>query len=224
MIESLIQNESGGNWQARNNEIGAGGQAGHFGRMQFGRARLQDAMRAGVLPPGTTPEQFMASPQLQLAVEAWHFADIDRQAQRLGLTRFIGQEIGGVLVTPDAIRSMAHLGGIGGAARFLETGGRYNPSDSFGTSLRDYGQRHGGSRRNQSGGQAYGGQDSMPGNAMAQMGQAPVNMLAIMPPAEPELPQIRSTALNAADFAQPVQPNALAQYGFLPGQSPYLIG
>ena len=39
---------------------------------------------------------------------------------------------------------MAHLGGIGGAAQFLQSGGQYNPADSNGTSLRDYGLRHGG--------------------------------------------------------------------------------
>ena len=144
MIPSLIQSESGGNWQAQNNVTGAGGLPGHFGRLQFGQARLQDAMNAGVIPPGTTPEQFMANPQMQMAVEQWHFADIDRRAQDMGLTNYIGQEVGGVPITQDAIRAMAHLGGIGGAARFLESGGQYNPSDAFGTSLLDYAMQHGG--------------------------------------------------------------------------------
>ena len=143
---SLIESESGGNWNALNNEMGAGGVAGHGGRLQFGNARLQDAARAGVIPP-MTPQQFaQAAPEVQQAVERWHFADIDNQAAKMGLTRYIGQEVGGVPVTQDAIRSMAHLGGIGGAAKFLSSGGRYNPSDSFGTSLSDYGVRHGGGR------------------------------------------------------------------------------
>lgn len=142
--QSLIANESGGRWDAQNNAMGSGGQAGHFGRLQFGKARLEDAMRAGAIPQGTTPEQFMANPQLQQAAERWHFSDIDRQAESRGLNRYLGQNVGGVTVTPDAIRSMAHLGGIGGAERFLESGGQYNPADANGTSLRDYGTRHGG--------------------------------------------------------------------------------
>lgn len=141
---SLIQTESGGNWSARNNEVGAGGKAGHFGRLQFGQARLQDAMNAGVIPAGTTPEAFMADPEMQRRAERWHFADIDRQAARRGLTKYVGQTVSGIPITQDAIRAMAHLGGIGGAQKFLTSGGTHNPADSFGTSLADYAKRHGG--------------------------------------------------------------------------------
>ncbi len=65
ILGSLARTESGGSFQASNQEVGAGGMRGHFGRLQFGRARLQDAERAGVLPSGTTPEMFMANPALQ---------------------------------------------------------------------------------------------------------------------------------------------------------------
>lgn len=140
---SLVQNESGGDWAAQNDATGAGGQKGHFGRLQFGKARLQDAMNAGVIPQGMTPEQFMASPQTQLAVENWHFADIDKNASDAGLDQYYGQTIGGVVITPESIRAMAHLGGFGGAQKFIETGGQYNPADENGTRLSDYGQKHG---------------------------------------------------------------------------------
>ena len=143
LLDTLIANESGGRWNAQNDAVGSGGMAGHFGRLQFGQARLQDAMKAGVLPAGTTPQQFMADPALQQQVETWHFSDIDREAARRGLNSYVGQTVGGVPVTPDAIRAMAHLGGIGGAQKFLSTGGTYNPSDAYGTSLSDYGVRHG---------------------------------------------------------------------------------
>lgn len=143
-LESLIGTESGGNWQAQNSVKGAGGMMGHFGRLQFGRARLQDAMNAGVIPQGVTPEQFMADPAMQQRVEAWHFSDIDRNAANMGLTKYVGQTVGGIPITPEAIRAMAHLGGIGGAAKFLETGGQHNPADAYGTSLADYARKHGG--------------------------------------------------------------------------------
>lgn len=128
----LINSESGGNFEAHNSE-------GYVGRGQFGDARLQDAKNAGVIPASMTKEQFKKDKNAQLATEAWHFNDIDQQANRLGVDRFIGQVIGGVEITPNAIRQMAHLGGIGGVKRFVESGGRYNPSDSNGTSLVDYG-------------------------------------------------------------------------------------
>lgn len=141
---SLIQNESGGNWQAQNNAVGAGGAVGHFGRLQFGQARIQDAVNAGALPAGTTPQAFMASPDLQKQAEAWHFNDIDQKIRENGFDKLVGQSINGVPVTIDGLRAVAHLGGNGGMKKFVESGGRYNPADENGTRLSDYFARHGG--------------------------------------------------------------------------------
>lgn len=140
---SLAGTESGGNFQAQNNVAGAGGHKGHFGRLQFGVARLEEAKAAKVIPENMTPQQFMASPEAQMRVEEWHLNDIDNYIKSRGLDAFIGQTVGGVLITPEAITAMAHLGGKGGAEKFLRTGGRYNPSDANGTSLRDYAITHG---------------------------------------------------------------------------------
>lgn len=147
---SLVKSESGGNLRARNNVRGAGGHIGHFGRGQFGVARLQDAKRAGVIPAEMTPDAFMESPEAQAAVEQWHVNDIRGFIQNEGLDRVIGQTVGGVTMTPDGMLAMAHLGGKGGLKRFIETNGGYNPADANGTSLRDYAQMH------QGGGQPQG--------------------------------------------------------------------
>lgn len=141
---SLIQNESGGNWRAQNDAVGSGGAVGHFGRLQFGQARIQDAINAGALPPGTTPQAFMASPELQKRAEAWHFSDIDQKIQQNGFDKLIGQSINGVPITVDGLRAVAHLGGTEGMRKFVESGGRYNPADRNGTRLSDYFARHGG--------------------------------------------------------------------------------
>lgn len=135
---SLINSESGGNWQAQNNEVGAGGARGHFGRAQFGQARLQEAAAAGAIPQGTTPDQFMRSPELQKAAEAWHFGDIDQYIATRGYDRAVGQAVNGVPVTLEGMRNVAHLGGKEGLRKFIETGGQYNPTDANGTSLMDY--------------------------------------------------------------------------------------
>ena len=190
-IDSLIRTESGGNWSARNNEVGAGGKAGHFGRLQFGHARLQDAIRAGAIPPGTTPEQFMASPELQMSAETWHFADLERK-----LADLVGREVNGQVMDMAALVAMGHLGGAGGARRFVESGGAYNPSDSFGTSLWDYAQTHGGK-----GGSAPQGRS---GNALA----------AMQPPAQPQqnalaMPQLVDLRQDVTPFLRPTR-NALA--------------
>lgn len=138
-LTSLIGTESGGNWAAQNDVMGAGGMAGHFGRVQFGRARLQDAMNAGAIPQGTTPEQFMASPELQMAAEKWHFADLESK-----LAPYVGTVVNGKPLDMAALVAMGHLGGAGGAIKYATTGGAYNPSDAYGTSLSDYASIHGG--------------------------------------------------------------------------------
>ncbi|MEA3639919.1 MAG: hypothetical protein VBE63_08245 [Lamprobacter sp.] len=163
--DSLVQNESGGNYQARNNVTGAGGLAGHFGKYQFGQARLQDYERA--TGEKVDPQSFLNSPEQQERVARWHFNDIDRYIQQNGLDQYIGQTVGGVPITQNALRSMAHLGGSAGMGRFLKTGGQYNPADTNGTRLSDYGTRHGGDG---GGGQAAGGQAAGPGQ---QAHQAP---------------------------------------------------
>jgi hypothetical protein len=142
---SLLQNESGGRWDAQNSAVGAGGAVGHFGRAQFGQARLQEAANAGAIPVGTTPQQFMQSPDLQKSAENWHFNDIDQSIKANGFDRLIGQAtIGGVPVTVEGLRAVAHLGGKEGMRKFVESNGAYNPPDANGTRLSDYFARHGG--------------------------------------------------------------------------------
>ena len=158
---SLIQSESGGDWGARNSVPRRDGTVGHFGRLQFSQPRIAEAAAAGAIPQGTTPQAFMASPELQQAAERWHFADIDRNIRERGLDRYVGQQINGVPVTVEGMRAVAHLGGNQGLARFLETGGRYNPQDSNGTSLLNYLQRHGSQRRAEGPADTLTGSDGM---------------------------------------------------------------
>jgi hypothetical protein len=142
---SLVQSESGGRFSAMNDVPGAGG-VGHFGRGQFSRARLNEAMAAGVIPQGMTPEQFLQSPEAQQRVEAWHVQDVGNFIREQGLDRYIGQTINGTMITPSGMLAVAHLGGKEGLRRFIETGGQYNPADANGTSLMDYMRQHGGGR------------------------------------------------------------------------------
>ncbi|WP_156429031.1 hypothetical protein [Paracoccus aminovorans] len=198
---SLIRTESGGNWNALNKE-------GYGGRLQFGAARLADAARAGLVPEGTTGAQFSRmSPEQQQAVERWHFADIDQQAAARGLDRYIGQNVGGQQITQDSIRAMAHLGGIGGAAKFLESGGRSNPQDSNGTSLADYARIHAGPS------QQAAQQPQMPGMD-ADMAQ----MAALM--GNPFLDEGRRSVLQAMFQQRLGQQNALYEQQ-MAAQDPY---
>lgn len=141
----LTQNESGGKTNASNNAVGSGGKVGHFGLLQFGQDRLADAKAAGVLPKDMTPEQYRDSgAELQNRVADWHFDDIDKQASKAGLEKYYGQTIKGVVIDRDAIRGMAHLGGLNGVKTFLASNGEKDPADRNNTKLSDYGRKFSG--------------------------------------------------------------------------------
>lgn len=203
---SLIQNESGGNWGAQNNAVGAGGQRGHFGRLQFGQARLQEAAAAGAIPQGTTPQQFMQNPELQQRAEQWHFADIDNHIRQTGLDRAIGQTINGVPVTLDGMRAVAHLGGKKGLSQFIATGGQYNPADVNGTRLSDYFARHGG-----------GAQPTQVASPIAPVQRAPLGQIGVEV-AENEQDVQRLEAEMAQRQAAQAAPVQMAQAPLQPGQ------
>lgn len=135
----LVNNESGGNWGAQNDAMGAGGTPGHYGRLQFGVARLREAQQA--LGQWFTPEEFMANPQLQQAVEAWHQNDINQYIQEQGWDTSGSTRVLGVPMTPGAMFAVAHLGGKDGLRKFIETNGAYNPADRNGTRLSNYAEK-----------------------------------------------------------------------------------
>ncbi len=139
---SLIQSESSGNWFAQNDAVGSSGRAGHYGQLQFGHDRLDDARKAGIIPQNMTADQFKANKSAQINVGNWHFADIDKRIRSNGLSNVYGQRVGGEMMTPNAMRAIAHLGGFGGLKEFVRTNGTYNPADEGGTTLASYARRH----------------------------------------------------------------------------------
>lgn len=122
--DALAMSESGGDYGAVNT-------LGYTGRYQFGEDRLTDYNRA--TGRNLTLADLRDNPALQDEIFDWHIADIDRFAADRGyLDRGFSQ---------NQLRAVAHLGGKGGMARFVESGGQYNPADAYGTSLSDYANR-----------------------------------------------------------------------------------
>jgi hypothetical protein len=123
--DRLAMSESSNNYlERRVNEDGSV----YVGQLNFGQARLDDYMKANKVQ--FTQEQFRTNPALQDKVADWHFADIDRAINSLGnaATKY----------NMDGLRAVAHLGGITGMIRFVNSGGKINPSDELGTSLLKY--------------------------------------------------------------------------------------
>lgn len=124
-LHKLIQSESSGRADA---EITIKDGRRFVGKLQFGDARLQDFQNA----TGTTftQDEFKADEALQDEVAEWHFAQISEAVDALG------SDADGY--DRDGLKAVAHLGGVGGMRKFVQTKGSYNPADELGTSLQSY--------------------------------------------------------------------------------------
>jgi hypothetical protein len=124
-LDKLILSESSGRSDA---EITIADGRRHVGKLQMGQARLKDYQAA--TGQKFTQDEFKADPALQDEVAQWHFKDIDNAIDALG-DAAKGYD-------RDGLRSVAHLGGKGGMRKFVKSGGKYNPADELGTSLKTY--------------------------------------------------------------------------------------
>ena len=98
------------------------------GKLQFGKARLKDYQKA----TGTkfSQEEFKNNLALQDHVAAWHLNDIDKAIDALGEQA--------KAYNRDGLRATAHISGLTGMKKFVQSKGKYNPSDALGTSAQDY--------------------------------------------------------------------------------------
>jgi hypothetical protein len=128
---ALSRQESTDNYDVVNSE-------GYTGAYQFGPKRLEDFSKA--IGREISMDQFRQNPELQEQAQRWHEQDVLQYVTDTGLDTFVGQEVAGVKVTPSSLIAMAHLGGNYGMRQFLESGGEYDPSDSNGTKISDYGK------------------------------------------------------------------------------------
>lgn len=180
---ALAASESSGNPAATNS-------AGYSGQHQFGSERLADLgfykpaqgenLKANQwagqfaipgFPEVRTQSDFLASQPAQNAAYHAHIQNIDQA---------IAQTPGAQGLDPNGLRAVAHLGGVHGMQQFVQTGGKYNPTDSNGTSLTDYYRKFSGA-----GGAspAAGPRAQVPGSfQVAQAGQGALPL----PPQPPE--------------------------------------
>ena len=124
-IEKLEASESSGKPDA---SIKISDGRSFVGKLQFGKARLQDYQTA--TGSTFTQNEFKADEALQDEVAEWHLADLAKAIDALG------SETEGY--DREGLMAVAHLGGKTGMKRFVKSGGSYNPADELGTSLSDY--------------------------------------------------------------------------------------
>ena len=129
LSEDLVTSESSGRYNVVNKE-------GYMGAYQFGDARLTDYKNA--TKTKFSNNDFINNKELQDKVFNWHKKDIESNITNSGFDKYIGTNILDIPVTQSGLIAVAHLGGKEGMKKFLESGGKYNPADSNGTTLSNY--------------------------------------------------------------------------------------
>lgn len=143
--EALGFSESGGNYSSVN-------KFGYLGKYQMGEAALIDSGYYKKKSPynndwsGTwsgkngvsSKDDFLKSPKAQEEAQMDFKKAQWLQIKSLGLDKYVGKMINGVEITPSGILGAAHLKGPGGVKKYLESNGKNNPKDGFGTSVENY--------------------------------------------------------------------------------------
>lgn len=89
-------------------------------------------------PDIKTLKDFLANPSAQEEAFQIHTQKMDQEIKNNGFEKYIGQTVGGQLITREGLHAMMHLGGVGGARRTLESDGKDSPKDANGTSVLSY--------------------------------------------------------------------------------------
>jgi hypothetical protein len=136
-------------------------QYGYGGKYQFGTAALQDigvyqpSQDAGgparanswngtITLPGQapmTPQQFFANDQAQDTAMNMRREWISNWLRSTGLDAHVGQNVGGVQLTPDNMVELTHFAGPGNFQRWLTTDGAFGFRDGNGVSIPEYAER-----------------------------------------------------------------------------------
>jgi hypothetical protein len=89
-------------------------------------------------PEVKTLSDFLQNPAAQKAAYDSHTARMDQEISTLGLDKYEGQTVGGVPITRAGLYTMMHLAGAQGARVALQSGGRIQVADAYGTTPLQY--------------------------------------------------------------------------------------
>jgi hypothetical protein len=128
-INDLGYRESGNNWVSVN-------KIGCFGEWQFAESTLKYLGFRKI-----TLKRFRQNPNIfprELQVEALNALIEVNLIYLKDYKSHIGDSIKGILVTKSGMIAASHLGGAGSLKKFINSGGRINKKDVFGTSVAEY--------------------------------------------------------------------------------------
>lgn len=150
-LKAVAQRESSMNPNAHN-------PYGYVGLFQMGEAALIDAgyyksdgsgkndwTGAWTGKNGVTSlAAFKNDPQAQITAITDYHQKVWGYVKGMGLDQYVGQTVGGVLITESGLIAGSHLVGAGNMAKFLRSGGSIIPRDGNNTPITEYVAKFGG--------------------------------------------------------------------------------
>jgi hypothetical protein len=128
-INDLGYSESGNNWLCVN-------RIGCFGEWQFAESTLRYLGFRKITLRKFRKDPFIFPREIQLgALKALIRVNM---SYLTNYEHYIGRSINGIIITRSGMIAAAHLGGAGSLMKFLDSGGKINKKDLFGTSVSDY--------------------------------------------------------------------------------------
>ncbi len=128
-IYDLGNTESGNNWLCIN-------KIGCFGEWQFDESTLKCLGYNKI-----TLRKFKSNPKIfprELQIQVLKTLIRVNLMILMDYEHFIGDTIKGIVITKSGMIAASHLGGAGSLEKFLNSKGRVNAKDIFGTSIYDY--------------------------------------------------------------------------------------
>lgn len=128
-INDLGYRESGNNWLSIN-------RIGCFGEWQFAESTLRYIGYRNI-----TLKKFKANPEIfpkELQLRALKTLIDINLGYLEDYEHFIGNSIKGIVITKSGMIAASHLGGAGSLMKYLNSNGKVNKKDVFGTSIHDY--------------------------------------------------------------------------------------
>jgi hypothetical protein len=128
-INDLGRRESGNNWLSIN-------RIGCFGEWQFAESTLRYLGYRTI-----TLKKFKAHPEIfprELQMKALKTLIEVNLIYLAKYEQFIGVSIKNIVITKSGMIAASHLGGAGSLVKFLDSNGKINKKDVFGTSIYDY--------------------------------------------------------------------------------------
>lgn len=126
----LGHKESGNNYKIYN-------KYGYIGAYQMGKSALEAVGYEHVTFSDfkKDPSIFTKEEQIDAVIK---LTKINRKILKKYIDKYSNTIINDVLITESSLLAAAHLGGAGGVMKYLDSSGKYNPSDAYGTSIQDY--------------------------------------------------------------------------------------